>query len=144
MSTHSTSAQVSRVDKERARKRAKRAGESQEEIDSRWKKIKMQCRASESEVERAERLAANQQREAIAELLSQMLNMHCVLADRRASESDGECVQHLVASQQREANRRGFESEAEHTHQLAAGQQREANRRAAESNAQREYRLCGN
>ena len=90
----STSGQVSRADKDRARKRAKRACESQEETDNRQKNRDTMSsqRASESEVERAERLAANQQRE----------------ADRRASESEVEHAQRLAANQQRGANYRAL------------------------------------
>ena len=85
-------------------------------------------RASESEVERAERLAANQQRE----------------ADRRASESEAERAQRLAANQQREADRRASESEVEHAQRLAANQQREADRRASESEVERAQRLAAN
>ena len=82
MSTHSTSAQVSRADKDRARKRAKRARESQEEIDSRRKKIEMQCHLEEllnqKLNEQSVLLLINSER-LIAELLSQMVNVHRVL-----------------------------------------------------------------
>ena len=88
----------------------------------------MDCRASESEGKRTQRLAANQQQE----------------ASRRASESEAERSQRLAANQQREASHRASESEVEHAQRLADGQQREANRRASESETQRQRRLSDN
>ena len=118
---------ATRIEEERARKRAKRACESPTE--ERRTKVNrernMLRRVSESE---AQRLAADQQQK----------------ANHRASESEDEHVQRLAAGQQREANRRASESEAEHVQRLAANQQRDASRRASESDAEQEHRLSSN
>ena len=115
------------------------------------KKIEMMssCRSSESEIERAEHFAANQQRETDRRASeSDAERARCLAANRqrvanyRASESENESTEHLAANQQREANRRAFESEAQHTHRLPAGQQREANRRASESEAEGAQQLA--
>ena len=122
---------LTRHEKERARKRTKRARESSVERNRRKQSNRdrnQRHRSSESKAERLQRLAADQQRK----------------ADRRASESEAQREQHLAAGQQREANRRASESEAQHEQRLAAGQQREANRRASESEVQRDQRLSSN
>ena len=85
-------------------------------------------RASESQAEHEQRLAANQQQE----------------TNRRASESEVECLHRLTAGQQRKANCRASETEAEHSQRLAAGQQQEANRRASESEAEHAQRVAAN
>ena len=96
---------LTRADKERARKHAKRARESSVER-SRSKEGNRQrnkrCRASESEAERLQRLAASQQREA-----------NC-----RDSESEAEHVRCLAAGQQRDASRRASESDTKHEHRV--------------------------
>ena len=123
-----TVVQEARLDRERARKRAKRACESPTEKERRKKANRernMLRRASESEAQRLQRLTAGQQRE----------------ADRRASESEAQHLERLTAGQQREADRRASESEAQRLERLTAGQQREADRRASESEAQHLQRL---
>ena len=62
---------------------------------------------TESEADRAQCLAANQQQG----------------ANYRASESETECTERLAANQQREVNHRASESEVERALHLAAGQQ---------------------
>ena len=145
---------LNRLEKERARKRAKRACESSVEKNRR-KDANRECnkrhRASESEAERTQRLAADQQRaadrrasESEAQRTHRLAASQQREADRRASESEAQRTQRLAASQQREADHRASESEAQRTQRLAAGQQREADCRASESDAQREHRLSSN
>ena len=77
-------------------------------------------RASESEAEQTQRLAAGQLREA-----------NC-----RASESDH--AQRLAANQQREANRRASESDAQRQHHLYGSRERIATYRANTSVGERQ------
>ena len=149
-----TVVQEARLDRERARKRAKRACESPTEKERR-KKANRECnmlrRASESEAQRLQHLTAGQQREADrraseseAQHLERLTAGQQREADRRASESEAQHLQRLTAAQQYKANCRVSESEAERSQRLAANQQREASRRASESEAERSQRLAAN
>ena len=85
-------------------------------------------RASESEAEHSQRLAANQQRE----------------ASRRASESEAERAQRLANGQQRDADRRASESESQQAHRLSGNRERIATYRANAAVEERQQRRENN